>query len=388
MIYADYNGSAPLCDDVKKYLINRFENGPFANPNSIHFLGRSTFNALENARSVCGKILNASHNQIIFNSGATEGISTVFHSLLRFNTDKNKNKNVLISSGIEHAAIVNNLKEYAAEFDYTVLKVETDPTGKIKLNHLEKLIKNNTDKIALVTLMAANNETGVIQPYLEMAQLCCQNNIKFLCDTTQLIGKMDFDFKASAIDFAVCSGHKFGALTGAGILLAKNPTEIRPLIIGGGQENGKRGGTQHYLGYESIAVALTSFEQKLKNYTTLNNKRVEFEKRMKAKFPSIVIMGEDAPRLATTTLISFPGVHGQAVQIELEAKDIFVTTSSACSDNEPETSKVLKAMGIEDNVGRGVVRISLGLGDDPKLYDKIGDALLSAYTKLSKISSF
>ena len=106
--------------------------------------------------------------------------------------------------------------------------------------------------------MAANNETGVIQPYLEVNQLCQQYLIPYFCDTTQFIGKVPFNFKESNVDFAVCSGHKLGAMTGTGILLAKNPQTVKPLIIGGGQEKGLRGGTQHYIGNETLAIALSS----------------------------------------------------------------------------------------------------------------------------------
>ena len=161
-----------------------------------------------------------------------------------------------------------------------------------------------------------------------------------------------------------------------------------PLIIGGGQEKGHRGGTQNYLGNETLAVALTTLEKNFVNIEALTKKRMEFENKIKMTFPEVVIIGEKSPRLATTTYISYPGIHGQAVQIELEAMDIFVTTSSACSDNMPITSKVLKAMGIKDDIGRGVVRISLCLNSPLSYYDSLADALTKAYTKLAKVKSF
>src|SRR5690606_2263476 len=131
------------------------------------------------------------------------------------------------------------------------------------------------------------------------------------------------------------------------------------LIFGGGQEGGLRGGTQNYIGNETLAVALKAFDEQKNELSKVKEYRLEFEKNIKEKFPEVVIVGEEAPRLASTTLIAYPGIHGQAVQIELESNDIFVTTSSACSDNQPETSKVLKAMSVGDDIGRGVVRISL-----------------------------
>lgn len=383
MIYADYNGSAPLSLEVREYLLKRFEKGPFANPNAIHYLGAKTLMGMENARSVCAKALGADFEQLIFNSGATEGISTVFHTLL----SNEQTKKIVIISGIEHSAIVNTAQYYGTRgFTVKCLPVNTD--GIIDLITLKKWIKEDHQNIAMVSIMAANNETGIIQPYKEINAACSEYNIPYLCDTTQFIGKTPFNFKESNIDYAVCSGHKLGAMTGTGILLAKNPEKLLPLIIGGGQEKGHRGGTQNYLGNETLAVAFSLLEKSLGNINALTEKRLEFERKVKAAFPEVVIIGENSPRLATTTYISYPGIHGQAVQIELESQDIFVTTSSACSDNMPVTSKVLKAMGTADDIGRGVVRISLCLNSPLSYYDQLADALMKAYSKLTKVKSF
>lgn len=383
MIYADYNGSAPLSQEVRDYLLKRFEKGPFANPNAIHYLGAKTLMGMENARAVCAKVLGADFEQVIFNSGATEGISTIFHTLL----SNEKNKKIIIVSGIEHSAIINTANYYATRgFIVKCLPVNTD--GVVDLSTLNKWIKEEASAIAMVAIMAANNETGVIQPFMEINSLCLKNNIPYLCDTTQFIGKTPFHFKDSNIEYAVCSGHKLGAMTGTGILLVKNPENLLPLIIGGGQEKGHRGGTQNYIGNETLAVALTNLEKSFANINALTEKRMEFERKIKTAFPEVVIIGESSPRLATTTYISYPGIHGQAVQIELESQDIFVTTSSACSDNMPTTSKVLKAMGTKEDVGRGVVRISLCLNSPLSYYDHLTDALMKAYTKLTKVKSF
>ncbi len=383
MIYADYNGSAPLSNEVRQYLLKRFDKGPFANPNAIHYLGVKTLMGMENARSACAKVLGADFDQIIFNSGATEGISTVFHSVL---SNENQKK-IIIISGIEHSAVTNTAHYYASRgFIVKTLPVNSD--GRVDLECFAQWLKLETGNIAMVAIMAANNETGVIQPYQEINTLCLEDNIPFLCDTTQYIGKTPFNFKESNLDYAVCSGHKLGAMTGTGILLVKNPEKLNPLIIGGGQEKGHRGGTQNYLGNETLAVALATIEKNFDNISALTKKRMEFEAALKLAFPCVVIIGEKAPRLATTTYISYPGIHGQAVQIELESLDIFVTTSSACSDNMPITSKVLKAMGISDDIGRGVVRISLCLNSPLEYYDQLTDALIKSYRKLNKVNSF
>jgi cysteine desulfurase len=384
MIYADYNGSAPICTAVKEYLFKRLEKGPFSNPNAIHYLGSKTLMGMENARAVCAKILGADFDQVIFNSGATEGISTVFHSIL----NREVKKKIIIISGIEHSAIVNTANYYAQEKGFEVKVLPVNGDGVADVETLTQWIGQNKKNIAMVSIMAANNETGVIQPYKEINSLCIANEIPFLCDTTQFIGKTPFNFKELNFDYAMCSGHKLGALTGTGILLVKNPVTLTPLIIGGGQEKGHRGGTQNYIGNETLAVALSALEVAFKDLDSLSKKRLEFEANMKKAFPQVVIIGENAPRLASTTYISYPGIHGQAVQIELESQDIFVTTSSACSDNMPVTSKVLKAMGVSDDVGRGVVRISLCMNSPLEYYDQLTEALTKAYTKLTKVKCF
>lgn len=385
MIYADFNGSAPLCTDVKEYLIERIQEGPYANPNAIHSLGKKMMFGMENCRRTLAKILGAKTGQIIFNSGSSEGITQVFHSILGCQPENGKD--IIITSGIEHSCVVQCC-ELFTEKGYKVLTVKSRPNGEIDLSHLKELIDQNSKEIAMVTIMAANNETGVIQPYKEIGKLCESHDFPFFSDTTQFIGKTEFKFSESGMDFAVLSGHKVGAIIGSGLILSKDITKLKPFILGGGQEKGLRGGTQNYIGAETMAVAMKSFETHKELFKEVNTLRMRFEKNIKAKFPKAVIIGDDAPRLATTTMIALPGVHGQAVQIELEAQNIFVTTSSACSDNKPETSKVLKSMGINDDIGRGVVRISLCTGVNQETYDKIELALTDAYQKLSKLESY
>ncbi|MBT7610447.1 MAG: cysteine desulfurase [Bacteriovoracaceae bacterium] len=386
MIYADYNGSAPLCEDVKEYLVNRFQTGPFANPNAIHHQGQQVLMAMENSRSVVAKALGAKMNQVIFNSGATEGCSTIFHSIL---DDALENgRSTIIMSGIEHSAIRNTANWYTENKGYELKTLPTTRDGIVEVEFLNKWIKEAPEKIAMVTVMAANNETGVIQPLKQISEICSANKIPFFCDTTQYIGKVPFSFKDSGIDYAITSGHKFGALTGTGILLAKDRTTLKPIIIGGGQEKGLRGGTQNYIGNETVAVALTTISKNFGKIEELARKRIKFETKIKNNYPSVYIIGEKAPRLATTTYIAYRGIHGQAVQIELESQGIFVTTSSACSDNEPVTSKVLKAMGLTDDIGRGVVRISVGLCSSLEVYEQIYEALSKAYDKLEQIKSY
>lgn len=385
MIYADYNGSAPLLPEVRTYLHKRIDTDLYANPNAIHSIGQKVSKGIEKCREIIAGIVGCYPDQVFFNSGSSEGISHVIHSILDQVTP---DKNLIITSPIEHAVVPNTLSYYETKRGFKIMYAEIDSEGVVQTASIEKLLNTYKNQIAMVTVMAVNNETGVIQPYQEIANICKAHQVEYFCDTTQLIGKGDFHFESSGLDYAVCSGHKIGALSGSGFLIAKEPPRMQSLVFGSTQEKGLRGGTQHYLGIETLAIALNDFKEKKHKLDELQKAKLHFEKEVIQAHPQAAVIGGRAPRLAGTTLIGYPGIHGQAVQIELESQDIFVTTSAACSDNQPETSNVLKAMGIDDQIGRGVIRISLSYSQGDTEYSAIAEALKSAYTKLSKIKSF
>ena len=385
MIYADYNGSAPLLPEVRTYLHKRIDSNLYANPNAIHSIGQKVSKGIEKCREIIAGIVGCYPDQLFFNSGSSEGISHVIHSIL---DQVSPEKNIIISSPIEHAVVPNTLSYYEVKRGFKVIYAEIDSEGVVQTTSVEKLLTTHKNKIAMVTIMAANNETGVVQPYKEIAKICKAQEVEYFCDTTQLIGKGDFHFESSGLDYAVCSGHKIGALSGSGFLIAKEPPRMQSLVFGSTQEKGLRGGTQHYLGIETLAIALNDFKEKAHLLSQLKEAKLSFEKSVTESFPAAVIVGGKAERLAGTTLIGYPGIHGQAVQIELESQDIFVTTSAACSDNQPETSKVLKAMGVDDQIGRGVIRVSLSYSQGEQEYSALGEALKTAYAKLIKIKSF
>lgn len=385
MIYADYNGSAPMLPVVREYLSNRINTDLYANPNAIHSLGQKVFQGIEKCRELISGVVGCHPDQLYFNSGSSEGVSHILFSLLEYAP---KEKKIIITSPIEHAVLPSALSFYEERRGFKVKHARIDKNGVVDTVHLKDLLNEYKNHLALVTIMAVNNETGVLQPYREIATLCQEAKVDYFCDTTQLIGKGEFNFEESGVDFAVCSGHKIGALTGSGFIIAKEPTKLKSHVFGSSQEKGLRGGTQNYLGIETLAIALNDFQIHKHQLKDLAKARMKFEQEIRTHFPETVIIGEKAERLAGTTLIAYPGIHGQAVQIELETHDIFVTTSAACSDNQPETSKVLKAMDISDDVGRGVIRISLSYSHGDKEYSAMVSALKSSYNKLKKIQSY
>lgn len=379
MIYADYNGSTPLTNDVRDFLISRLQTGEFGNPNATHSGAKSLMFEMEKCRRSIAKSLGCKSSQILFNSGSSEGISHIFFSL--FNEGPKNNKNIIITSGIEHSAVVNACKYYASK-GFELLTIKTLESGVVDINHLSELISQNQNKIALVTVMAANNETGVVQPYKEIGKLCEHHGVYYFSDTTQYIGKTEFNFKESHMDFAVLSSHKVGSVIGSGLIIAKNTELLKSHVWGGGQERCLRGGTQNYIGIEAMALALEKFNEKLESLAQLRKLRDHFEANIKKNFPKVVIIGEAAPRLASTTLIAFPGLGGHLTQAEMENQGVYVTTSSACCDSQTGPSKVLQAMNLPEEIGSSVVRISLCTNANQELYEKIELALTKTYNKL------
>lgn len=385
MIYADYNGSAPLLPSVREYLKKRLESDLFANPNAIHSMGQKVMRGLERCREIIASVMGCYPDQIIFNSGASEGLSHIVFSVLE---KAPAEKRIILSSPQEHAVLPSVFSSYCERRGFEVVLAEIDENGRVKVDWLRDYLQEHSPRIALISIMAANNETGVIQPFEEIAALANAHELEYLCDTTQLIGKGHFHFEKSGVSYAVCSGHKLGALPGTGFVMARDPQKLTSMIHGSSQEKGIRGGTQNYLGIETLAVALKDFQDHEAALDTLKTARLHFEAQIKQQFPRAVVIAEKAERLAGTTLLGYPGLHGQAVQIELESQDIFVTTSAACTDNQPETSKILRAMGVDDQTGRSVIRISLSYSHGEKDYALLASALVSAYNKLGKIHSF
>ena len=382
MIYADYNGSTPISNEVKEFLISKLETGHYANPNATHSGAKSIMFAMEKSRRSLAKNLGCQSSQIIFNSGSSEGISHIFYSLC--SEGPKHNKNIIITSGIEHSAVVNSCKHYA-NHGFEVKTLSTLKDGRVDLNELSSLVKDFKNQIAFVTVMAANNETGVVQPFEQIGEICQKSGILYFSDTTQYIGKTHFDFSKSNMDFAVTSSHKVGSLIGSGLIIARNPELLKAHIMGGGQERCLRGGTQNYIGIEAMALALETFQKNISHLEELRKIRDQFEKNIKTQFPKVVIIGEEADRLASTTLIAYPSLAGHLIQAELENQGVYVTTSSACCDSQSGSSKVLKAMNTEEEIGSSVVRISLCVNANQALYDKIELALTNTYNKLCSL---
>lgn len=363
MFYADMNGSTPICssveDKIQYFLKERF----FGNPNASHSMGVKLLKEIEDSRKFIGQILGANKDQIIFNSGSSEGISHVFYSLLmplllneRIPSSQRKKK--VIISKIEHSCIIN-AAQYYQNLGIEILWLDVAYDGVVYLDQMKEYLENYASDIVFICVMAANNETGVIQPFEKIGELAQKYHIPFICDTTQFIAKAPFSFNSSFIDFAFCSSHKIGAIIGSGFILAKNPKLLsKDFLFGGGQENSLRGGTQNYLGICAMAVALKYYDENKQHLKGLEMNRNNLEKSLRAYAKDLIIFGEDAPRLPGTSFWGIPKIPGFIIQEQLQKENIFVSTTSACCDAKQQGSRILLNMGYDEKTAKSAVRLS------------------------------
>ncbi|WP_298883702.1 cysteine desulfurase family protein [uncultured Polaribacter sp.] len=321
----------------------------FGNASSNHLFGKKSKVAIEKARVQVSDIINCDSKEIIFTSGATESINLAIKGFIEANPDKG---NHIITVKTEHKAVLS-VCEYLETKGYEVTYLDVDKNGVISMDQLRETIKENT---LLVVIMYVNNETGVIQPIREIGEFTRENDITFFCDATQALGKVKVDIDEDSIDMLCFSGHKLNGPKGLGVLYKRKDIKITPLIHGGGQENGLRGGTYNtplIVGMgKACEIAKLEFKE---NVLKLNSKRMEIEEHYESKnigkvnFKNIIT----APHIISITLNYFEAEE----YLMLKSKEIVASTGSACNSELIEISHVLKAINISSP--EKVIRISI-----------------------------
>jgi cysteine desulfurase len=250
--------------------------------------------------------------------------------------------------------------------------VGVDESGRLDLAALEAAVRPDT---ALVAVMAANNESGVILPVAEAARIAKARGALFLVDATQAAGKIPVDAAAWGADLLCLSGHKFHGPKGTGLLMIRRGVRLKPLMLGGSQERGRRGGTENVPGLVGLGKAAERAQARLPEMGRVRSLRDAFEARLLAEIPEVRIHGAGAGRLPNTCLAGFAGIEGEALQLKLAEQGICVSTGSACSTGMREPSHVLRAMQVPDVYARGTVRFSLGLGTTTEQMTRVAHLL-------------
>jgi cysteine desulfurase len=331
----DYNSTAPLLPSVREYIVEHLSLE--GNPSAVHFLGRHARQALEKARSTIASHLGVSSSSVIFTSGATESNTLAILGLATY---------PVAVSAVEHSSVL------AVNPKAHILPV--DENGVVLLNGVEDFAKNH-EGCGLISVMAANNETGVIQPIEAISEICRKYKVFFHTDASQAIGRIPFD--ANVADLVSVSAHKMGGLSGIGCLVRKEHVPLNACIRGGGQERSFRSGTHNLMGILSFEKAI---EEAYKvDWTSTQNLRLLFEESLLKMMPDAMIPGQKADRLPNTVCVYTPFFKSETLVINLDLKGIAISAGSACSSGKVKRSHVLSAMGIPDHYAERTVRISL-----------------------------
>ncbi|MBL4655775.1 MAG: cysteine desulfurase [Bacteroidia bacterium] len=353
-IYLDYNATTPVDREVVEAMMPYFlEN--FGNASSAHSHGWDAEEAVDDAREKVAQLVNANSNEIIFTSGATESINLAIQGVINDSVLPNKH---MVAVSTEHKAVLDTCT-YLKSKDVEISYLNVDQNGLIDLGELQKSIKENT---LLISVMYANNETGVIQSIKEIGKIARDNTAIFFSDATQAVGKIPVDVVQDNIDLMAFSAHKLYGPKGVAALYVKrtNPKiEIQPLVFGGGHEKGLRSGTLNVpgiVGFGKVCeLSLLHLKSEQLRISTL---RDEMELKL-LEIEGVQINCKDVRRLPNTTSVSFQDIEANML-IESLGNEISISTGSACTTNNPEPSQVLKAMGLNPEQVHGSIRISLG----------------------------
>jgi len=360
-IYLDWNADAPLSEHAWNAYVEASQF--FGNPSSAHEPGRAARRVLDDSRAAIGAAFGVSAESVILTSGGTEADALALAGYL-----KEKTGSVLVA-GIEHPAVLGNLEKLCEREGLTLKHIPVGLSGVISVEQVERNLQDDT---VLLSVMMASNETGIIQPVKELAALCRSRGVVIHTDAVQAVGRMSVLMPELGVHMMTVSGHKFGALSGTGALLVEPGIELKPLLSGGGQEQGLRGGTENVAGAACMAAALESLPQEhvLRAWQEQRNR---FEAALLERCSNIEILGQDQARLVNTSCIRFVGCPGDAILMALDIEGIFVSTGSACSSGSVLPSPALMAMGIDEEAARECVRFSF----PPDLLDEDVDRVLN-----------
>jgi len=379
MIYLDYNATTPLCDEAREAMLLYLDRH-FGNPSSVHAAGREARAAIDDARDKLAALLRVKPHELIFTSGGTESCNLAVLGLARCPSSSGGH---VISNKAEHHAVLNALEylEKRENLEVTWLNVSRD--GIVDLDQLASAIRTET---RLVSIMTANNETGVIQSMREISQICRDRGVLLHSDMVQSSGKIDIDI--SLVDAASFAAHKFYGPKGAGLFFLRNGLSVQPIMFGGAHENERRPGTENVAAIAGMAAAAE---------WTLRDRQVEQKReaqlrdelwvRIAGTFPAAKENGDSAHCLANTLNVSFPGLDSETTLMALDLEGVCASSGSACMVGSVVASHVLLAMGLPMERASSAVRFSLGKQTTAKEIDDAAKAIERIVGRLMKANS-
>lgn len=352
MIYLDNNATTPLKPAVKQAMVDALD--VFGNPSSVHAAGREARMLVDTARRHVAALLNVRAEQVVFTSGGTESIVTALRGVMMLAPGQK-----LMTAATEHAATVVTAQALQVEGLAQTFLLPVDINGVVDIHKLEQLLQQGG--VALVSLMHANNETGVLQPIDNIVALCRRYGVLVHVDACQTVGKVPVDFAALGADMLSVSFHKFGGPKGVGALVVKNELVLKTLLTGGGQERNRRSGTENVAAIAGAGVAAKLAPENFNFYhQTLSAYQRLFESKLTHLSNNIVIVGQSAPRLPHTSMVVAAGMPAEMAVMALDLAGVAVSSGSACSSGKVEPSRVLLAQGLSEQQALSGIRFSFG----------------------------
>lgn len=349
LIYLDNNATTQP-DPAVVAAMMPFLSEFYGNPSSVHRFGQRSRAAIDQARTQIGQLVGCADSELLFTGGGTEAINTAVRGLTNARLPKRK----IVTTTVEHSATRELCQQLTRE-GWTIVEVTVNREGELDLDDL----KRELEDAALASIMWANNETGVIFPIAQVAELCRAVKVPLHVDATQAIGKVPVDFKAIGLDAASFASHKFHGPKGVGALYVRRGLRMPPLLIGGPQERGRRGGTENVAGIVGMGLAAELARVSLATIHDVAIKRDRLERAILTTIPETSINGTTTARLPNTTNINFAALEAEAILLLLSEQDVCASAGAACSSGSLEPSHVLRAMGIPERIAHGAIRFSL-----------------------------
>jgi cysteine desulfurase len=343
--YLDHNASCPLLHEAATAWLNAARETP-GNASSIHWAGRIARRIIDDAREKLADFIGIGASSIVFTSGGTEANNLPIQGWLA-----GQEPGRIVTSAIEHPSVLRPLERYAAQ-GWDLVTINPDEHGLVSADAVAHALDETT---RLVCLMAVNNETGVIQPVEEVGSICRERDIPLLVDAVQALGKIPVDVQTWQADFVSFSAHKIGGPKGVGALAIHPGRRLQELAPGGGQERGRRSGTENVPGIAGFASALG-----VNDFSVLGRIRDAFERRLRERLPDAILYSTGVERVANTSMFSIPGFDGETLLMQLDLAGFAIASGSACSSGKQDPSHVLLAMGYSRESAGNSVRVSFG----------------------------
>ncbi|MCF6689752.1 cysteine desulfurase NifS [Raoultella terrigena] len=379
-VYLDNNATTRL-DPMVLEAMMPFLTDFYGNPSSIHDFGIPAQAALERAHQQAAALLGAEYpSEIIFTSCATEATATAIASAVALMPERRE----IVTTAVEHPATLAAC-EHLERQGYLIHRIAVDGNGALDMAQFRAAL---TPRVALVSVMWANNETGVIFPVVEMAELAHQQGALFHCDAVQVVGKLPIAVGKTAIDMLSCSAHKFHGPKGVGCLYLRRGTRFRPLLRGGHQEHGRRAGTENISGIVGMGAACELAQVHLPGMEQTGLLRDRLERRLQASVPSVMVMGGGQPRVPGTLNLAFEFIEGEAILLLLNQVGIAASSGSACTSGSLEPSHVMRAMNIPYTAAHGTIRFSLSRYTREKEMDYVIAMLPPIIERLRALSPY